>query len=119
MKIDDFHASVLYVRQYPTWMTDRMIKTLTDIGIELAITVHANPYDPGQFTQKLLTAQSQVKVEMIKNQREGAQAGILILNWQYQEWPRKPTKPPNVGRKRPWKMIEGIFWGYRSLYHGR
>ncbi|MFH6760883.1 VirB4-like conjugal transfer ATPase, CD1110 family [Streptococcus suis] len=77
MKIDDFHASVLYVRQYPTWLTDRMIKTLTDIGIELAITVHANPYDPGQFTQKLLTAQSQVKVEMIKNQREGAQAGIL------------------------------------------
>ncbi|WP_457778890.1 VirB4-like conjugal transfer ATPase, CD1110 family [Streptococcus uberis] len=77
MKIDDFQAKVLYARHYPSFLTDKLIKNLTDIGIELAITVQANPYEPGEFTQKLQQAQSMVKVEMIKNQRDGAQQGVL------------------------------------------
>ncbi|MGT2755761.1 VirB4-like conjugal transfer ATPase, CD1110 family [Streptococcus ovuberis] len=76
IKIDDKFAKVMYVRQFPTFLSDKLIKELTSIGIELAITVTADPYNPGEFTQSLQNAQSEVKREMINNQKDGAMQGI-------------------------------------------
>lgn len=74
--VDKTHCQILYARHYPTFLTDKLIKNIMDIGIELALTIHANPYEPGEFSQKLSNHQSLVKVEMLKNQREGAMQGI-------------------------------------------
>ena len=43
MKIDDCFARVLYVRQYPTFLNDKLIKNILDTGIELAISCMRSP----------------------------------------------------------------------------
>jgi hypothetical protein len=43
MRIDDSYARVLYVKQYPTFLNDKLIKNILDTGIELAISLHAKP----------------------------------------------------------------------------
>lgn len=75
-KIDERFGKVMFVRHYPSWLTDRLIKNITDIGIELALTVHAKPYEPSQFLQKIKNAQAVVKTEIVKNQRKGFQQGL-------------------------------------------
>lgn len=75
-KIDDKLGKVMYVRNYPTWLTDKLIKYLTDIGIELAISVHAKPYEMADFEQKLKTIQGTVKMSMVKNIKTGFADGM-------------------------------------------
>ena len=75
-RINDEVAKVMYARNFPTFLTDRMIKNLTDIGEELAITVQAVPYEPAEFLKKINNADTTIKTEMIKAQRSGAQEGV-------------------------------------------
>lgn len=75
-RINDEVAKVMYARNFPTFLTDRMIKSLTDIGEELAITVQAAPYEPAEFLKKINNADTTIKAEMIKAQRSGAQEGV-------------------------------------------
>lgn len=75
-RINDEVAKVMYARNFPTFLTDRMIKNLTDIGEELAITVQAAPYEPAEFVKKINNADTTIKAEMIKAQRSGAQEGV-------------------------------------------
>ncbi|HEN5999985.1 TPA: ATP-binding protein [Streptococcus agalactiae] len=76
MLIDKTPAKVMYINHYPTFLTDKLIHLLTGIGIEMAITVHAEPYEPGEFAEQLQNAQAIVKMEMVQNQRDGAIDGI-------------------------------------------
>ena len=76
LRINDEVAKVMYARNFPTFLTDRMIKNLTDIGEELAITVQAAPYEPAAFLKKINNADTTIKAEMIKAQRSGAQEGV-------------------------------------------
>ena len=75
-RINDEVAKVMYARNFPTFLTDRTIKNLTDIGEELAITVQAVPYEPAEFLKKINNADTTIKAEMIKAQRSGAQEGV-------------------------------------------
>lgn len=75
-RINDEVAKVMHARNFPTFLTDRMIKNLTDIGEELAITVQAVPYEPAEFLKKINNADTTIKAEMIKAQRSGAQEGV-------------------------------------------
>lgn len=76
MRIDDKWAKVMYVRQYPSFLSDKLIKEITSIGIELAITVQADPYEMGEFASQLTSTQAEVKREMVNNQVSGAREGI-------------------------------------------
>ncbi|MCK1219334.1 VirB4-like conjugal transfer ATPase, CD1110 family [Streptococcus uberis] len=75
-RINEKVAKVMYAKNYPTFLTDKLIKNLTDIGIEMAITVQAEPYEPSQFMKKINNADTTIKAEMVKAQRSGAQEGI-------------------------------------------
>ncbi|MGC4388514.1 VirB4-like conjugal transfer ATPase, partial [Streptococcus suis] len=72
MRLDKKYAKVLFIRNYPSFLNDRLIKSLTDIGIELAITIHANPYDISESIKKINNAEAQVKMDMIKSQKGAA-----------------------------------------------
>lgn len=41
---DTFH-SVLWVRDYPVWLSDRIISELADIKCDLTVSLHLEPYD--------------------------------------------------------------------------
>lgn len=76
MAIDDRLAKVMYIRHYPTFMTDKLVRTLTTLGIELAITVQARPYDSAHALQRINTAHALINKEKLKNQRLAANQGV-------------------------------------------
>ena len=76
MVIDDSYARVVFVRQYPTFLNDKLIKNILDTGIELAIAVYAKPYETSEAIKKIKTIGSSARREMIKGQKQGFKAGI-------------------------------------------
>ncbi|ELY5747369.1 DUF87 domain-containing protein [Streptococcus iniae] len=74
--IDKTPAKVMYIKHYPTFLTDKLIHLLTGVGIEMAITVHAEPYEPGDFATQLQTVESLVKMDMVESQINGAIEGV-------------------------------------------
>lgn len=75
MRIDDSYSRVLYVKQYPTFLNDKLIKNILDTGIELAISLHAKAYDTADALKKIKTVKSSVRREMIKSQKAAARDG--------------------------------------------
>lgn len=75
--MDHHVAKVMYIRHYPTFLTDKLIKKLLDVGVELALVVHAEPYEQGEFETKITNAQAVAKMELIRGQRDGIQDGIV------------------------------------------
>ena len=76
MKIDNQFGRVMFVRNYPNFLNDRLIKSLVDVGIELVINVLARPYDVGESLKKINNAEAAIKMDMIKSQKAGARDGI-------------------------------------------
>ncbi len=74
--IDQNYSRILFARSFPAFLNDRLIKSLTDIGIELAITIHAKPYDVSEAVKKVNTAEASVKMDMVKSQVAAAQKGV-------------------------------------------
>ncbi|HFI0219363.1 TPA: VirB4-like conjugal transfer ATPase, CD1110 family [Streptococcus suis] len=77
MKLDQHYAKVMYVRKYPSFLSDKLIKKLTETGIEFAITIHAKPYEESEAIKKINASQANVKAEIIKNQRDGLRDGVI------------------------------------------
>ncbi len=76
MLLNKRFAQVLYARDYPSFLNDKLIKSLTDIGIELAISIHAQPKDISTALKAINTAEAGAEMDTIKAQSKAAQKGV-------------------------------------------
>ncbi len=76
MRLGEYYAAVLYIRQYPKYLEDRLIRELCAIGTELAISIHATPYDMIQAKKNIQTMQTLNNVAISKQQKDNFQQGV-------------------------------------------
>lgn len=115
LRIDDSYARVLYVRQYPTFLNDKLIKNILDTGIELAISLHAKPYDTAAAIKKIKTVQSSVRREMIKSQKAAAKDGVaanLMVGGKATETSKETEKWTEELQDNDQKMFSGVMTIY-------
>ncbi len=111
MRIDDQFARVLYVRQYPTFLNDKLIKNILDTGIELAIAVYCKPYETASALKKINTIGSSARREMIKGQKTGFKEGIsedLAVGGKAKETSRETEKWTAELQDNDQKMFSGV-----------
>jgi hypothetical protein len=75
-EIDDKFATILYVRQYPTWLEDRLIRRLTSSNRELVISLHARPYDVMKAQKAVNNAKTMNQANIIKQQKDNFKQGL-------------------------------------------
>ncbi|KAA9296263.1 VirB4-like conjugal transfer ATPase, CD1110 family [Streptococcus anginosus] len=115
LRIDDSYARVLYVKQYPTFLNDKLIKNILDTGIELAISLHAKPYDTAAAIKKIKTVQSSVRREMIKSQKAAAKDGVaanLMVGGKATETSKETEKWTEELQDNDQKMFSGVMTIY-------
>lgn len=115
LRIDDAYARILYVKQYPTFLNDKLIKNILDTGIELAISLHAKPYDTADALKKIKTVKSSVRREMIKSQKAAAKAGYgsdLAVGGKAIETSRETEKWTEELQDNDQKMFSGVMAVY-------
>lgn len=75
-QMDDKFGKVLYVRDYPENLEDRLIHDLCESGHELAISIHADPYDIVKAKKELNTKQLQNKTDIVHQQKKNFKEGL-------------------------------------------
>lgn len=110
--MDKQYCRVLFARSFPAFLNDRLIKSITDIGIELAITIHAKPYDVADAVKKVNTAEAGVKMDMVKSQTVAAEKGIsgsLAVSSVAQATAEEAEKWKTEINDNDQKMFSGVF----------
>lgn len=110
--MDKKYCKILFARTFPAFLNDCLIKSLTDIGIELAISIHANPYDVAEAVKKVNTAEASVKMDMVKSQVAAAQKGVsgnLAVSSVAQGTAEEADKWKTEINDNDQKMFSGVF----------
>ncbi len=72
-KLGKRYAATLYIRSYPKYLEDTLIKELCQQGHELAISIHATPYDMNVAKKKIKSVGVVNKREIAKQQKRNGQ----------------------------------------------
>lgn len=110
--LDQKYAAILYIRQYPSFLNDRLIKSLTDIGIWLAINIQAAPQNIGDSIAKINNADAVAKMDMVKSQKGAAQDGVsgeLAISGKAVEITEDAAKWKKEIEEYDQKIFSGIF----------
>ncbi|TYC48002.1 TraC-F-type conjugal transfer protein [Weissella muntiaci] len=75
-KINGKFGAVLYIREYPKNLEDRLIQKLTDSGHELVISIHARPYNMVEARKEIRKKQTLNNAEKVRQQKENFKNGI-------------------------------------------
>lgn len=72
---ETFHT-VLWVRDYPVWLSDRLITELTEIKCELTISLHLEPYDQIEGMGLVERQISELEMQTINERKKAKKQGI-------------------------------------------
>ncbi|MDF7637317.1 DUF87 domain-containing protein [Leuconostocaceae bacterium ESL0958] len=75
-KVNERYARVLYIRNYPTLMEDKLIRELLKLNEELAISLHASPYNMQEAKRKVQKIATLNKIDLIRQQKSNFKEGI-------------------------------------------
>lgn len=76
IKMGKKHGAVMYIRSYPKYLEDKLIKEICDTGMELAISIHAKPYDMNTAKKNIQAMQTLNNTEIRKQQKENFKSGV-------------------------------------------
>lgn len=74
-QIDHNYGQVLYLRDFPKNLSDRMCRSLTEAETEMVITIHGTPYSVSRTTKKLRTESTDIGAEVIKREMKASERG--------------------------------------------
>lgn len=70
------HYQTLILRDLPTWMSDRLIRELTDINTDLAISIHLNPMDQTEGLELVKRQIASMNMQRVTEQRKLIKQGL-------------------------------------------
>jgi len=111
IRLGEYYAAVLYVRQFPKYLEDRLIRELCAIGIELAISIHGRPYDMIQAKKNIQTMQTLNNIAISKQQRENFRTGVsdTMIAGDLKDTEVSTESLLNEIKENGQKMFSGIF----------
>ena len=69
-----YHASI-WVRDYPAWLSDRLVADLTDMKTPLTFSLHLEPYDQVDGTHTLNRQIAALEMQQVAEERKATKAG--------------------------------------------
>ncbi|CAK1228290.1 VirB4-like conjugal transfer ATPase, CD1110 family [Fructobacillus evanidus] len=75
-QLNEQYARVLYAKYYPEMLEDDFLKNLTEIKHEIAISLHAQPYNMRDLQRRLQTISQVNKMDQRRQQKDNAKEGV-------------------------------------------
>lgn len=72
---ETFH-SVLWVRDYPVWLSDRLITELTEIKCDLTVSLHLEPYDQIEGMSLVERQIAELEMQTISERKKAKKQGL-------------------------------------------
>ncbi|MBW3069617.1 type IV secretion system protein VirB4 [Actinomyces sp. 594] len=71
----DTYHTVLWVRDYPVWLSDRLISELADIKCDLTVSLHLEPYDQADGMSLVQRQIAELEMQTIAEQKKARKQG--------------------------------------------
>lgn len=71
---DTYHTS-LWIRDYPVWLSDRLISELADIKCNLSVSLHLEPYDQAEGMSLVQRQIAELEMQTIAEQKKAQKQG--------------------------------------------
>lgn len=72
----DTHHTVLWMRDYPVWLSDRLITELTEIKCDLTVSLHLEPLEQVEGLTLVQRQIAQLEMQKITEQKKATKQGI-------------------------------------------
>jgi hypothetical protein len=110
-RMGDNYARVLYIRDYPKYLEDRLIRELCGSGVELAISIHATPYNMTEAKKRIRTVNTLNNVAKQKQQKENFKQGLSedMISGEVKEIGESAESLMDEIKENGQKMFSGIF----------
>ena len=110
-KIDDKYGKVMYIRDYPENLEDRLINEICETGHELAISIHAKPYDIVKAKKDLNTKHMQNKTDIVHQQKKNFKDGLSedMVSGLASEVDKTTKELAEEMRQNGQRMFSGVF----------
>lgn len=107
-------SAVLYIRQYPKYLEDKLIKEICATGRELAISIHAKPYDMIEARKNIQATQTLNNTAIQKQQKENFRSGISedMISGEAAEIKKSTTALMEEIKDNGQKLYSGLFAVY-------
>jgi len=105
------YGRVLFVRNFPKYLEDTLIKDICDTGIELAISIHARPYDLIESRKNTQNQQTLNNLAISKEQKDNFKTGVGedMLSGEVQEIKEATQGLLEAFKSEGQKLFSGIF----------
>ncbi|OJH47234.1 VirB4-like conjugal transfer ATPase, CD1110 family [Lactococcus lactis] len=110
------YARVFYVREFPKYLEDKLIKELCGAGIELDISLHAQTYDMVKARRDINTKKTLNRSEIRKQQRKNFKRGFSDddISGEESEIQYAAEGQLNAFKEEGQKLFSGIFAVYQA-----
>lgn len=111
MVLNDGLAKVMYIKHYPKRMEDSLVRELTKLGIELAISINVRSYDMDEVMNEIEDSETQAELNMLKSFRRSAEKnlpGYLAIGKKDQAMTETTEKWEETVREDDQKIYTGI-----------
>lgn len=109
------YARVFVVREFPKYLEDKLIKELCGVGLELDISLHAQPYDMVKARKEINTKKTLNRSEIRKQQRKNFKRGFSDddISGEESEIQYAAEGQLNAFKDEGQKLFSGLF----AVYH--
>lgn len=113
-RLGEKYASVLYIRRYPKNLEDILIREICNTGNELAISIHAKPYDMIDAQKNIQATRTINNMAIQKQQKENFKEGISedMISGETAETKKSTQALLNEIKDYGQKLFSGIFAVY-------
>ena len=74
-QMDEHYGQVLYLRDFPKNLSDKMCKELTEAEAQMVITIHGSPYSVAATNKKLRDEATDLETDVIKREMKASERG--------------------------------------------
>lgn len=114
IKLGKKFCAVIYIRQYPKYLEDKLIKEICATGRELAISIHAKPYDMIEARKNIQSTQTLNNTTIQKQQKQNFRSGIGedMISGEAAEIKKSTTALMEEIKDNGQKLYSGLFAVY-------
>lgn len=111
IKLGKKYSAELYIRQYPKYLEDKLVREICAVGRELAISIHARPYDMIDARKNIQATQTLNKNAIRRQQKENFRQGVGedMISGEVAEIQESTTGLMEEIKENGQKVYSGIF----------
>ena len=78
LRVNDRYTKVMYIRNFPKELSDKLIKNLTNLSFEIVISLNINVYEDEKISKELEEVETKAEVNIINSQKKASRSNEFL-----------------------------------------